>query len=78
MAKLSGPRMKNGNYYSKRKNVVKKKKVYNKQDIKQIAKNVLYKSAESKYFGCLSMDNLTNDGTNTTNRGQLLYPSGQP
>lgn len=58
----------------------KSKKGLNKVEVKQtkaIANKVLMKAAESKYFNCLSIDNLTNDGANTTNRGQLLIPSGQ-
>ena len=53
------------NYKRKRPILKKKFRGFNKTEIKQaktIAKNVLMKAAESKYFACLSMDSLTNDG----------------
>lgn len=46
----------------KKRPLVKKKKVYNRQDIRQIAKNVIYKSAESKYFATSSLTSLSANG----------------
>lgn len=73
---MSGPRMKNGSYYSKRKS---KKGGLNKLEQKQtreIAKKAIMKVADSKYFNCASIDALCNDGVDTTNVGQQLQRSG--
>lgn len=45
--------------YKRKRKTVPKKRVYNKKDIRTIAKNVLMKEAESKYFSTASLFSLS-------------------
>lgn len=68
MAKLSGPRMRTGSYYSKgkprgrpRKKVYKKKSGLNKTEKKQV-KAIINRQAESKYFNVTPISQLKGSG----------------
>lgn len=83
MAKMSGPRQRNGRFYSKQRRGRpagrRNSSGLNKTEVrqtKQIAERMILSKAESKYFDCASIAALSNDGVNTSNIGQILVPSG--